>query len=205
MMTLLRAVCALFVLGVCSVAQAQVNSAVCYPYGIKGKATEFLPKIVRNANGYYAFWFCDSGRDVVGYYRCIESGRFERYVGDFLPEFLLTIGMSDQAKRQAATEALDAKWSMPSPLNDAICANAKEATKASMPPPPLFVVAKNGTTQTRPTRVFENGQLGSTAAERVDVGSVCNQRDAYMAIGSTIYAAVLGRKDRVAVCQRVSG
>jgi len=174
--------------------------AQCAPAELAGSGTRAVLEV--NAAGTAAAWWCP-GRFEPAF--ALYAVRWDAMTDPLRADLAAlssardqTVAGIDRMRATHATAPLDSDALRP------VWAPARERILASRPLDPVWLVAKNGTTMTRPTYLVTNGVRGTTAAStRASVGATCGCVRLRVIEGATVYCGVDGTSQLVAVCTRL--
>lgn len=193
---------------------AQSLATNCWPSNVGGSGTGFewvlTPEVVgptvTNPDG------SQTGTGIlptyVAYWKCISPYDPPRVRAIWCPkEFLTGDCLINGVEVAIASRSLDrlaeawAKNIQHNYANDEV-EKVLRAVEASLPPVPIWKVAKNGTSTTRPAYPILNGVRSTTSTARATVGATCDC-SVRSVEGKSTYCAWEPTKTTVALCTRV--
>ena len=182
---------------------AVTRDPLTYPCAPVPTATSTAPTVRTNAAGATVWWYCKAGRDwapswaaatwaFMGASMTTENAKLITQSAD--PLAALNTLSKARAHTPLSDPALTPVWC---PVQAEMFAGTPKSDPIPPPPLPAFVVAKNGSSATRPTYTLKDGKVGPAATLKIPVGSACDMT-VTIKVGTVTYGQV--QPGLLAVC-----
>lgn len=167
----------------------------CTPSSLTPGGTGTRPKVRMNSKGAVVWWHCN---DNFSYRLQMAAATTEKMTSGDMVKDVVAAYAGGSASTLNASIATYQDMGLNEPGLAEVWCPYWDEIKASQPAAIPYVVAKNGTSLTRPTYPFVAGVRNATSNGTVAVGATCSCVEGRIVEGSTAYCLV--KPETVAVC-----